>query len=71
MKIMCTELSQIDKRCIQVGFFSFILIFFLRFVCFVLYLFVFDNRLIFNFISFFFCFEDITSEGPTHLYILE
>jgi hypothetical protein len=34
-------------------------------VCFVLYLFVFDNRLISNFISVFFCFEDIASEGPT------
>jgi len=30
--------------------FSFFLIFFLRLVCFVLYLFVFDNRLISNFI---------------------
>jgi hypothetical protein len=39
MKIMCTELSQIDKRCIHVGFFSFFLIF-----CYDL--FVFDNRLI-------------------------
>jgi hypothetical protein len=24
MKIMCTELSQIDKRCIHVGFFLFL-----------------------------------------------
>ena len=71
MKIMCTELRQIDKRCIHVGFFLFD-IFFLRLVCFVLYLFVFDNRLISNFISvFFFCFKDITSEWPTNLYMLE
>jgi hypothetical protein len=42
-----------DKRCIHVGFFFFLFDIFLRFVCFVLYLFVFDNRLIYNFISFF------------------
>ena len=55
----------------MLGFFFFLFYIFLRFVCFVLYLFVFDNRLIFNFISVFFCFEDITSEEPTNLYILE
>jgi hypothetical protein len=31
MKIMCTELSQIDKRCIHVGFFFLFDIFFERF----------------------------------------
>jgi hypothetical protein len=35
MKIMCTELSQIDKRCIYVGFFSFCLIFLIGLFCFV------------------------------------
>ncbi|CAB9543800.1 hypothetical protein BROOK1789C_1209 [Bathymodiolus brooksi thiotrophic gill symbiont] len=35
MKIMCTELSQIDKRCIHVGFLSFFLIFLIGLFCFV------------------------------------
>ena len=45
-----TELSQI-KGVFMLGFFLSFLYFFLRLVCFVLYLFVFDNRLISNFIS--------------------
>jgi hypothetical protein len=32
---LCTELSQIDKRCIYVGFFSFCLIFLIGLFCFV------------------------------------
>jgi hypothetical protein len=37
MKMMCTELSQIDKSCIYVVVFFFLFSFFLRFVCFVLH----------------------------------